>query len=62
VADAVWALYVEALSLVGPVATMIERDDRIPPLHELVNELDHARSIAEQVFAHEVLEPVGSLA
>ncbi|MDL2336981.1 MAG: DUF692 domain-containing protein [Pseudomonadota bacterium] len=62
VADAVWALYVEALSLVGPVATMIERDDRIPPLHELVDELDHARSIAEQVFAHEVLEPAGSLA
>jgi uncharacterized protein len=30
----------------GPVSTMIERDDNIPPLAELVDELDHARSIA----------------
>ena len=27
----------------GPVSTMIERDDNIPPLAELVDELDHAR-------------------
>ena len=31
VADPVWALYAKALALVGPVATMIERDDHIPP-------------------------------
>ncbi|NNC51937.1 MAG: DUF692 family protein, partial [Erythrobacter sp.] len=30
----------------GPVATMIERDDGIPPLGELLDELDRARSIA----------------
>ena len=46
VADPVWALYAEALARFGPVATMIERDDRIPPLAELVCELDRAREIA----------------
>jgi uncharacterized protein (UPF0276 family) len=29
---------------------MIERDDNIPPLAELVEELDHARSIAREVL------------
>jgi uncharacterized protein len=51
VADAVWALYTEALKLCGPVATMIERDDHIPPLAELVTELDHARALSASVFA-----------
>ncbi len=51
VADPVWALYAEALALVGPVATMIERDDHIPPLEELVAELDHARAIAAQAVS-----------
>jgi uncharacterized protein len=46
VPEAVWALYAEALRRFGPVATMIERDDRIPPLAELVAELDRARGIA----------------
>ncbi|URW76705.1 DUF692 domain-containing protein [Sphingomonas donggukensis] len=42
----VWALYDAALALVGPVATMIERDDAIPPLTDLLAELDCARRIA----------------
>jgi len=42
----VWALYEAALSRVGPVATMIERDDDIPPLADLLTELDTARAIA----------------
>lgn len=46
VADAVWDLYAHAVSRLGPVATMIERDDHIPPLSELVAELDHARAVA----------------
>ncbi len=50
VADAVWALYAEALAIFGPVATMIERDDHIPPLAELITELDHARSVSARVF------------
>jgi uncharacterized protein (UPF0276 family) len=46
VADPVWALYADALRRFGPVATMIERDDNIPPLAELVGELGKARAIA----------------
>jgi uncharacterized protein (UPF0276 family) len=47
----VWDLYAEALRQFGGVATMIERDDRIPPLAELVHELDHARAVAAGVLA-----------
>ncbi len=41
---AVWDLYEEAIGLLGPVSTMIERDDHLPPLPELVAELDLARA------------------
>ena len=40
------ALYAEAVRRFGNVSTMIERDDNIPPLDELLQELEHARSIA----------------
>jgi len=46
VIDPVWELYDYALSLCGPVSTMIERDDNIPALDELVRELQIARDIA----------------
>lgn len=42
----VWALYAQASLRIGPVATMIERDDDIPPLIELLAELDIARSLS----------------
>ncbi len=45
VADPVWQLYRHALHRFGPVATMIERDDAIPPLAELLAELDIARRL-----------------
>lgn len=51
VPDPVWALYAEALARTGPVATMIERDDAIPPLPTLLAELDHARAIAAPALA-----------
>lgn len=44
VPPSVWDLYAHVLPRLGPVATMIERDDAIPPLHELLAELDHARA------------------
>ncbi len=44
----VWDLYAYILPRLGPVATMIERDDAIPPLHELLTELGHARRIGAQ--------------
>ncbi|NIJ35132.1 DUF692 domain-containing protein [Sphingomonas oligoaromativorans] len=46
VPDSVWSLYAAALARLGPVATMIERDDDIPPLADLLAELDVARRIA----------------
>lgn len=49
VIDEVWDLYAAAVRRFGPVATMIERDDKIPPLAELVAELDHARAVAQSV-------------
>lgn len=44
----VWALYAQACEIFGATATMIERDDHIPPLDELLAELDLARDIAER--------------
>lgn len=39
----VWSLYQAAIARFGPGATMIERDDAIPPLADLLAELDQAR-------------------
>ncbi|MCY7388192.1 MAG: DUF692 domain-containing protein [Burkholderiales bacterium] len=44
----VWALYAIACKRFGPVSTMIERDDNIPPLEELLVELGQARQIATE--------------
>ena len=49
VAPPVWALYEAACQRFGAVATMIERDDDIPPLTTLLDEIAVARSIAQQV-------------
>ncbi len=46
VCDEVWALYAHARRRFGAVPAMIERDDRIPPLADLLAELDIARRIA----------------
>ena len=49
VIDPVWDLYAKACERFGPISTMIERDDHIPPIGELLVELDHARQIANEV-------------
>ncbi len=46
VPPSVWDLYAHVLPKLGAVATMIERDDDIPPLSELLGELATARRIA----------------
>jgi uncharacterized protein (UPF0276 family) len=46
IVDPVWDLYAYAVGQLGAVATMIERDDNIPPLAALVQELALARRIA----------------
>ena len=53
VCEAVWQLYEHAVRRLGPVATMIERDDHIPPLAELIDELDVARARAARALAKE---------
>jgi uncharacterized protein (UPF0276 family) len=50
VPDPVWQLYRHALQRFGPVSTMIERDDNIPPFPDLYAEMDMARNIAFQVL------------
>lgn len=48
--DPVWELYEKTAQLLGPVSTMIERDANIPPLHEVIEELNQARSIATPYY------------
>src|SRR5690606_35392028 len=46
----VWNLYRHACERFGPVATLLERDDHIPPFEELEAELAQARAIQEEVL------------
>ena len=50
VIDPVWDLYDYAVRRFGPVSTMLERDDNIPPLQELLDELQIARDIADPIL------------
>lgn len=50
VCDAVWSLYAYTTRRLGAVPAMIERDDRIPPLAELLAELDVARRVQAQAL------------
>ena len=49
VIDPVWDLYEYAIVRLGQVSTMIERDDHIPELEVLVEELDKARAISTSI-------------
>ncbi len=50
VIDPVWDLYRRALRRTGPVSTLIEWDDDIPPFPELAAEAAKARAIREELF------------
>jgi len=50
VIDPVWDLYSYAIARLGAVSTMIERDDHIPELEVLVEELQIARNLSEQAL------------
>ena len=50
VRDEVWQLFRQAARRFGPTATLLERDDRIPPLEELVQELDRARALVRDCW------------
>ncbi len=50
VCEAVWDLYRYTVRRMGVKPTMIERDDHIPPLDELIAELERARTIAGEAL------------
>jgi len=50
VIDPVWDLYRRALRRTGPVSTLIEWDDDIPPFPELAAEAAKAWAIRDEVF------------
>ncbi|HVK70555.1 MAG TPA: DUF692 domain-containing protein [Polyangium sp.] len=52
VIDPVWDLYRRALRRVGPVSTLIEWDEDIPPLATLLAEAERARVVREEVLSH----------
>lgn len=52
VTDDVWGLYEYTLTKTGPMSTMIERDANIPPLSELLAELQKAKNISNNIFPH----------
>ena len=54
VSDPVFELYASAVKRFGKVSTMIERDDNIPPLADLLHELDQVRQIAAQQLERQV--------
>jgi uncharacterized protein (UPF0276 family) len=49
VPDPVWRLYAAACGRFGSAASLIERDDHIPPLEDLLAELAQARAVAASV-------------
>ncbi len=49
VRDEVWELYAKAIPLFGNTSLMIERDDHIPPLPDLLKELEYAKKIHQDV-------------
>jgi uncharacterized protein len=51
VAAPVWELYVAALRRFGAISTSIERDAAIPPLAELLAEMEMARSLARRTLS-----------
>lgn len=48
--DEVWDLYAYTIARLGSVPTMIERDDNIPPLDELLAELEVAKIHSERAL------------
>jgi hypothetical protein len=53
IVDSVWELYAKALERFGPVATLIERDDNLPPFAELMEELSEARCLGQRILGEQ---------
>ena len=52
VRNEVWELYRACLKRFGPVSSIIERDDNIPPLAEMLPELEKLRTIGQEIHPH----------
>jgi hypothetical protein len=48
IADEVWSAYAWVLGHTGSVATLIERDQKLPPFHTLLQEVQAAQAMLEQ--------------
>jgi hypothetical protein len=55
VCDPVWRLYERVLQHLGPVATLLERDDHFPPFAELLDELAKARALGTAALQREAV-------
>ena len=55
VCDPVWALYQQTLEHLGPVSTLLERDDHFPPFQELLDELSKARELGASALDRRAL-------
>jgi uncharacterized protein (UPF0276 family) len=53
VSDPVWQLYQRTVQHLGPVATLLERDDHFPPLSDLLAELEQARELGTLALMRE---------
>jgi hypothetical protein len=51
VSDPVWQLYQRTIEHLGPVSTLLERDDHFPEMDVLLDELSHARQVAARALA-----------
>ncbi|HHS2923574.1 TPA: DUF692 domain-containing protein [Legionella pneumophila] len=54
VIEPVWDLYEATIQRLGPVSTMIERDDNMPDFSELLSEINHAKRLAIQAEKEKV--------
>ncbi|ANN96224.1 TPA: DUF692 domain-containing protein [Legionella pneumophila] len=54
VIEQVWDLYEATIQRLGPVSTMIERDDNMPDFSELLSEINHAKRLAIQAEKEKV--------
>ena len=52
--DECWTLFERAIAKLGPVSTLIEWDDRIPPWERVVAEAARARKIIERAWGVDV--------
>ena len=50
ISSPVWDLYLEALTLLGPLPTLIEWDNHIPSLGTLLEEAQKAQKIMERLY------------